>query len=118
MGLTHVSVEISNVAEPERHHEIELLADTGAVLSVIPASVLERLGIQQAGVRRFRGFAGVVERRIGGALFRYQDSLAIVSGIFGDEDDTPVLDVTALESLGYQVDPVTQQRRPTEMLQL
>ena len=118
MGFTHVNMEISNVADPQRHREIALLADTGAMLSVIPASVLERLGIQEAGVRRFRGFAGVVERRIGGALFRYQDFLAFVSVIFGDEDDTPVLGVTALESLGYQVDPVTQQLRPTEMLQL
>ncbi len=32
--------------------------------------------------------------------------------------DTPVLGVTALESLGYEVDPVTRKLKPVELLMI
>jgi hypothetical protein len=35
--------------------------------------------------------------------------------VFGEPDDTPVLGATALETLGYQVDPVSKRLKPTEL---
>jgi len=118
MGFTHVEIDLANVADPGRHRGVQFLVDTGALLTVVPTPILEELSIQPIGERSFRGFGGVVRRRIGVAQFRYQDSVAGASVIFGEEDDTPVLGVTALEALGYQVDPTTQQLKAVESLQL
>ena len=45
MGFIYVDVGVSNPSTPETSEEIRVLVDTGATLSVLPASLLERLGI-------------------------------------------------------------------------
>ena len=62
MGFAHVRVLVCNPAQEERCQEMELPADTGAMLSVIPGSVFAQLGIPSLGRRSFRGFGGVIER--------------------------------------------------------
>lgn len=118
MGLTYVKVHIAHPSHLERGEEVELLVDTGAMLTVVPRPVLQRLGVNPVAQRRFRAFGGVVEREVGGALIRYDATSAVIPIIFGEEGDPAVLGVTALEALGYQVDPVTGELRPTEMLLL
>ena len=118
MGFVHVDVELSNPTDRQRSERIELLVDTGATLSVVPAPVLDRLGVSPMGSRNFRGFGGVVRRRTGTVAIAYDGDVAGVTVVFGEPDDPPILGVTALESLGYQVDPVTGELHPTEMLLL
>jgi hypothetical protein len=36
--------------------------------------------------------------------------------VFGEPEDIPVLGATALESLGYQIDPVSKKLKPVELL--
>jgi hypothetical protein len=38
--------------------------------------------------------------------------------MFGEPEDMPVLGTTALESLGYQLDPVSKRLKPTELLMI
>jgi len=38
--------------------------------------------------------------------------------IFGEKGDTSVLGVTSLESLGFQVDPITRKLKPIEFLMI
>ena len=46
MGLTVLDIEIANPAKPEITEKLELLIDSGAVYSVVPTPVLEKLGIK------------------------------------------------------------------------
>ena len=48
----------------------------------------------------------------------YGDSFAGVTLVFGEGDDPVIVGVTALEYLGYLVDPVTGKLTPSEMLLL
>ena len=48
----------------------------------------------------------------------YGGSVAGVTVVIGEEGDPAIMGVTALESLGYQVDPVTGKLTPSEMLLL
>ena len=41
-----------------------------------------------------------------------------VTTIFGEEDDPAIMGVTALESLGFDVDPVAGRLKSVEMLML
>jgi len=118
VGLTYVKVRIAHPSHLERGEEVELLVDTGAMLTVVPRAVLQRLGVNPGARRPFRAFGGVVHRETGVAAVIYNGEVAGIRVIFGEEGDPAVLGVTALEALGYQVDPVTGELRPTEMLLL
>lgn len=109
MGFSYVEVNIYNPAKPEVREKVSLLVDSGALFTSVPGELLRKLKV----------YGGtVVERDIGGAVIQYQGHRATVPVIFGEPEDTPVLGVTALESLGYEVDPVTRKLKPVELLMI
>jgi predicted aspartyl protease len=118
LGLTHVEIGFSNPAGPDGERRVEVLVVTGATLSLIPRGLLEALGVSSIGRNRFRGSEGVVSREVGGIIMSYGGSVAGVTVVFGEEDDPAIMGLTALESLGYQVDSVTGKLTPSEMLLL
>ena len=71
------------------------------------------------GKRTLRVFGGqTIEREIGAAVIRYKEFTAAASVIFAEEADRPVLGATALGAMGLQVDPVTKELKPVELLML
>ena len=106
MGIVHVNVGLAKPFDQEPTETVRVMVDTGATISVFPAWLLDRLGIQRIGQQRFRGFGGAVIRSVGGVAMTYGDVTGVVPVAFGDDDDPAIMGVTALESLGYQVDPV------------
>ena len=116
MGFVHVNVGLSNPSEPDRAEEVNVLVDTGATLSVFPAGLLDRLGIQRTGQRRLRGFGGVITRATGAVILTYGGEVAGVTVVFGEDSDPTVMGVTALESLGFNVNPVAGGLDRVEML--
>ena len=105
MGFIHVDVDVLHPSNPDLSERVNVMVDTGATLSVLPASMLERLGIKRTGRRRFQGFGGPIIREVGIAGMSYADEVAGVTVVFGNEDDPPILGVTALEVLGFSVNP-------------
>lgn len=119
MGFTRITVTICNANDLARCQDIEVLVDTGATASFIPAQTLRQIGVVPAGRRRFKSFDGrVVERQVGAVVFSYKGDIAGAPVIFGQGTDTPLLGVTALEALGYEVDPVSHELKPIELLML
>jgi predicted aspartyl protease len=93
--------------------------DSEALFTSIPRPILERLGFKPITRQKLRVYGGrIVERDVGGAVVEYGERRAIVPIVFGEPDDTPVLGATALEALGYQVDPVSKRLKPTELLMI
>jgi len=93
--------------------------DSEALFTSIPRPILERLGFKPIVRQKLRVYGGrIVERDVSGAVVKYGKRRAIVPIVFGEPEDTPVLGATALESLGYQVDPVSKRLKPTEMLMI
>ncbi|MFQ5341212.1 MAG: hypothetical protein ACE5F6_06650 [Anaerolineae bacterium] len=54
MGLTVLEIEVGNPADPDVTVEVEFLIDSGAVYSVVPTPILERLGIRPLAKQEFR----------------------------------------------------------------
>ena len=54
MGLTHVAIDVANVANPDVVETVELLVDSGATYSVVPGDILDRLGISPLAEQVFR----------------------------------------------------------------
>jgi aspartyl protease family protein len=119
MGFTKVKVEIRNPKMPEKWKEVGLLVDTGAMYSVVQSETLRELEIEPIGKRKFTlANDEKIEREIGGALYRIGEYEDYASVIFGLESDKELLGVTALEEMGLQVDPITKELKPVELLLL
>ena len=116
MGFIHVEVDISNPANPDVSESVRVLVDTGATLSILPSDMLDRLGVRRRRRRRFQGFGGTVTRDTGTVNMSYEDAEEGVTVVFGAEDDPPIMGVTALETLGFEVDPVNGRLNRLDML--
>lgn len=117
MGLTVLNVEVGNPANPDVTREIEFLIDSGAVYSVVPAEILEELGIQALADQEFRlGDGSKIVRKKGVALFRYGDAVGGADTIFGEKDDSQLLGAFTLEALGLALDPLKRQLKPLPMI--
>jgi len=110
MGLTNLTVEVANGGRPEVSEVVEFLIDSGATYSVVPRSILERLGIPILGNETFRLASGQrIQRQIGAAVFRYQGRAGGSSVVFGEEGNMVLLGSLTLESLGFGLDPLKRE---------
>src|SRR4051812_24225824 len=72
MGTFRISIEIENPALPGPRERLDnVLVDTGAELSWVPALLLEKLGIQRRKELRFRQADGTVLTRWSGSAWVY-----------------------------------------------
>ena len=109
MGLTHVTVTIRNPAEPERSWEGLFLVDTGSMDCLVPGDALREIGIEPRGEREYEPADGSkIRLKVGGADVEFMGDYTFSTVIFGKEGVEPILGVTALESVGIEVDPRTQ----------
>ena len=109
MGATHVTVAIRNPAEPERVWEGLFLVDTGATDCLVPRQYLEAIGLRPR-TQRIYGLADGSEIRLDvtGGEIQFMGETTWGTIVFGEDDAEPLLGVTALESVGIEVDPRNQ----------
>lgn len=109
MEATHVTVTVRNPADPARAWEGLFLVDTGATDSLVPRMHLEAIGLRPRGSRVYELADGSELRLdITGAEVEFMGDWTTTAVIFGEDDAEPLLGVTALESVGIEVDPVNQ----------
>jgi len=110
VGLTVLEIEVGNPAKPEVTESLEFLVDSGAVYSVVPAPILERLGIKPLTEQSFRLADGTKStRKKGGALFKYRDRIGVADVIFGEPGDSTLLGAFTLEALGLSLNPLKRE---------
>ena len=109
LGATHVTVTVRNPAEPERVWEGWFLVDTGATDCMVPRQHLEAIGLAPKSRREYELADGT---KLGFDITVAQvEILGEIVGatiLMGDTDAEPLLGVTALESVGIEVDPNSQ----------
>jgi len=117
MGLTSVVVRISNPADRSRGIEAEMLVDSGAIFSVVPAEELRALGIEPEKVERFSLADGTsLTRPVGIARFEVAGGSGGAPVIFGEPGDAWLLGALSLESLGLLLDPFKRELRPMRLV--
>ncbi len=116
MGVTRTTVTFLG---QKKRTDVELIVDTGSILTWVRSDRLRDIGSKPRREKDFRTIEGrILRRKTGPATIRYDGAEADVEVVFGEDADAEVLGVTALESLGYQVDPVTTQLRRSSLLAL
>lgn len=90
-----------------------LLVDSGAICSVVPSSILRKLGVKPHSRQVFTLADGShVTQRKGDLLFRLDGSQGMAPVIFGEKDDSTLLGVVSLEALGLILDSLKRELRP------
>ena len=109
MGVVHVTVAVCNPADVERRWEGLFLVDTGATDSLVPAKYLRQIGINPEGKRIYEladGSELILDIAV--ARLEFMGEFVGTTIIFGKDTAEPILGVTALESVGIEVDPKNQ----------
>jgi clan AA aspartic protease len=109
MGATHVTVAVVNPADRSRRWEGLFLVDTGATDCYIPAKHLRAIGIESQAARAYELADGSkLNVPVGVAQIEFMGEITGATVLFGNDDAEPILGVTALESVGIEVDPQNQ----------
>ena len=110
MGTFRTTIEIESPESPG--HRVALhnvLVDTGAELSWVPATVLESLGIVRRKEWRFRQANGsVLVRETGFVILHAAGTMTADEVVFGEPGDLILLGARSLEGLNLRVEPVTK----------
>lgn len=117
MGYVRIRGVIANPLDRNLKEELEFIVDTGAIYTVIPQGVAERLQLKAVDRRKFKIASGeVVEYPVSEAYIMIEGK-GVTSLVAIAPEKTPILlGVTTLELLGMQVDPVTGKLTPLELM--
>ena len=89
-------------------YEASFLVDTGAPDSVAPTSELRRIGVSPVGRMAYELADGSAhEYEFGLARIEFMGEVTAGRVLFGPDGVEPLLGITALESIGITIDPVT-----------
>lgn len=109
MGIPQVTAAVRNPANPDKFWEGLFLVDTGAVDCMAPGNRLREIGLRSTGKRTYEFADGKeITFDVGVAQVEFMGETVGVTVIFGPDDAEPILGVTALESVGIEVDPRSQ----------
>ena len=96
---------------------LEAIVDTGATFTVIPAPMLERLGVMPERVIRIRLADGTtVERALGTVRARLNGTEDAIHCLFGGPEDPAVIGAHTLEGFLLAVDPVEMRLVPVDAI--
>jgi predicted aspartyl protease len=117
MGHVWVDVGIVNPITGQRV-DVKALVDTGAIFTVVPWWVHERLGLMIIGRRGVRTAKGYTELDEGFALVEVKGKRAATPILISRELSETLIGVITLEALGLTVDPTTGELKEVEILLL
>ena len=117
MGLTVLTLDVANPADPGRREPVVFVVDSGAIYSFVPRDILVRLNIASHSRQRFRLADGsTIDRDRGDALFFYKGQQGAAPVIFAEPGDESLLGAVTLESLGFVLDAVRRDLLPLPMV--
>lgn len=112
MGAVHVDVTIRNPADPSRSWRSRFLAGTGATNTMVPPECIEAVGLASDGRRTHRLVDGRrVEADVAVAKIEFLDEFVGGTVVTGKPGAEPLLGLTALQSMGVEVDVARQELR-------
>lgn len=115
MGVVQVTATVRNPADPDRSWDGLFLVDTGSTDSVVPSGALRSIGLVPKGRRTYELANGREETvDVTSAEIEFMGDFVGTTVCFGIDGVEPILGLTALESVGIEIDPVSQRlrRRP------
>jgi len=117
MGYVRVRGIIANPLNRNLKDELEFIADTGAIYTVIPKSIANKLQLKEMDKRRFKTASGEIGEYPVSEAYITIEGKSVTSLVAIATEKTPILlGVTTLELLGLQVDPVNGKLTPLDLM--
>ena len=114
MGTFSVSIQVGNPQESE-FEELAALVDTGATTTVIPTSVLRRLGVTPTTSQTFEYASGEqVDLDMAEVRVRVEGRETGTWAVFGSDDAGALLGAYTLEGVFLGVDPYNRRLTPVQ----
>ncbi|MSQ15077.1 MAG: hypothetical protein EXR50_04345 [Dehalococcoidia bacterium] len=105
VGTFDVPITVANLSTGQSV-TVKALVDTGATLTVLPASILREIGVEPTSTDVFELADGRrVEWLIGEVRVTVEGLTTPSLCIFGEEGVSPILGVVVLESVALTIDP-------------
>ena len=97
------------IKNPDMRRSVSLKAfvDTGATLTVVPRKIVEELNLPLIGKRVVTTAKGVAELDECLGVIEIMGRKAFSHMLVSDEIDVVLIGTVALETLGFEIDPVT-----------
>ena len=116
MGTFRFNIAVGD-PQGQEYELIEALVDTGATYTMLPGSLLRRLGVAADRRVEFELADGtILKQDVGQTWVRIDGATAIVPVVFGEEGSEPLLGAVTLEVFLLAVDPVRQRLVPVRGL--
>ena len=117
MGTFVVEIEVGDLGG-SRFETVEALVDTGATYTMLPASLLRRLGVTPIDRQGFILANGQrIQRDIGETAIRIDGRrVRTTLVVFSDEGSQSLLGAFTLEAFSLAADPVNQRLIPVDAL--
>ena len=116
MGTFVVEIEVGDPGG-NRFETVEALVDTGATYTMLPATLLTRLGVETAETQSFMLADGSqVRLDVGDTLLRVEGRSRYSPVVFMDSETIAVLGAVTLEIFGLGVDPIGRRLIPVDAL--
>ncbi len=117
MGVFHVKACLSHPRHPHREKTLSLLVDTGATDTILPGAVVNALQVRPIGEEDYELADGrIVSYQVGEVAIELMGKRRTVLVAFGRDGEEALLGATALEVLGFGVDPVRRRLVPVKRL--
>ena len=109
--------KVWNPQDPGKVLEVELIVDIGVTYTVLPGSVLEKLGVKPFRTIKLRLADGrVIEKHLGEIGIEIECYRAGATPVVFGEESIYLLGSVTLEQLGLVPDPVEKKLKPIEAL--
>ena len=109
MGLTLVTVALKAPGTSAAVYRADFIVDTRATDCLAPADKLRQIKVQPVGTMVYELADGTKhEYAFGLVEIRFMGEITAGRVVFGPDDVEPVLGVTALESVGITIDPISR----------
>lgn len=107
MGTFYIRCKVENITDRKRGAVVpKLLVDTGSDYTWIPASTLEKLGVERE--KKDLPFVMAngqqVTRSVGFAIIRFDQFFTVDEVVFAEKGDLTILGARSLEGLNLSVD--------------
>lgn len=106
MGHVRIEITVSN-QERKKSANLQAIVDTGAMLTVLPKKLADKLGIQTLEEETVATGAGPVKVKVGRAWIRVEGKEELFRIWISDIIDQVLLGVVVLEVFGFKVVPTT-----------
>lgn len=117
MGITNVNLKIANLKDESRAVEGEFIVDSGAFYTVLPKSMVAKLGLKPTTQREFSLADGTkVKRPLGNAFITFNNDKIASLVILGRAGDSPLMGALTLEAFGLILDPFKRQLHPAKLM--